>query len=703
MRYEDLEHIEVPGVVVDVNDPYKRGRVKVNVMNVFDGLDKEDIPWASPCRNLDGKDFRIPEVGQVVNINFIDGNLYLPEYVSAEHYNINLQKKLETLSDDEYSKFIALLFTDKTQIYENSKDGLMIDHKFQNINLKEDTINVNLKDNQSTLNLGTDDADQEAMLGTNWIEWFDDFVKELQGENGGPYFGNMGSPIIPAPTLIQLLAKYSAIKKQKFLSKHVNIVDNNQVNKVDRAAEAQSGDVWKSTNTTNNNPQPTSVKTPVAGIKPENDSEGYVAPQGVNDELDKSPTTPTPVSEDDPDQNPEIKKIFNTMLALNYKILDRTNELNIIGVRKQKSGDKINNQFTDELNVIYKEGETWIHKRTRITTIPGLKKAFLDPSNPKGVAILAPGQYINTWKIRQHKQSEGYQALGQNKPVFVYRDNTKSGVIHLEEKTLDKGVFGINIHKSGAVQSENVNNWSEGCQVFKKAASFDLFMKWVVKHGSLYGQDSFTYTLLTQDQVDKYGNVSDDTVTNSENNVAVQKENPSTNGSKYMQPGKIGVSNNGLSMLKKSEGSKSQIYDDKTGKLVSSYTEVKGFPTIGVGHLIKPEEKSKYQGFFLGMSKLSDIDINTLLNTDLDPREKSLNRYLKNKVTQNMFDALLSMMFNTGGGNLNFKAAIAEVNKGNYTVAADWIRKGPVSSKGKIFPGLVRRRGEEADLFLKDM
>jgi len=83
MRYEDLEHIEVPGVVVDVNDPYKRGRVKVNVMNVFDGLDKEDIPWASPCRNLDGKDFRIPEVGQVVNINFIDGNLYLPEYVSS--------------------------------------------------------------------------------------------------------------------------------------------------------------------------------------------------------------------------------------------------------------------------------------------------------------------------------------------------------------------------------------------------------------------------------------------------------------------------------------------------------------------------------------------------------------------------------------------------------------------------------------------
>jgi len=391
------------------------------------------------------------------------------------------------------------------------------------------------------------------------------------------------------------------------------------------------------------------------------------------------------------------------MIALNYKILDRLNELNIIGVRKQKSGDKINNQFTDELNVIYKEGETWIHKRTRITTIPGLKKAFLDPSNPKGVAILAPGQYINTWKIRNHKMNGGYQALGQNKPVFVYRDNTKSGVIHLEEKTLEKGVFGINIHKSGAVQSENVNNWSEGCQVFKKAASFDLFMKWVVKHGSLYGQDSFTYTLLTQDQIDKYGNVSDDTVTNSENNVAVQKENTSTNGSKYMQPGKIGVSNNGLNLIKKSEGSKSQIYDDKTGKLVSSYTEVKGFPTIGVGHLIKPEEKSKYQGFFLGMSKLSDIDINTLLNTDLDKREKSLNRYLKNKVTQNMFDALLSMMFNTGGGNFNFKSAIAEVNKGNYTTAADWIRKGPVSSKGKILPGLVRRRGEEADLFIKDM
>ena len=52
----------------------------------------------------------------------------------------------------------------------------------------------------------------------------------------------------------------------------------------------------------------------------------------------------------------------------------------------------------------------------------------------------------------------------------------------------------INIHKAGA-DSTYVENWSEGCQVFKKSADFDAFMG-ICKKAATLGGNSFTYTLI---------------------------------------------------------------------------------------------------------------------------------------------------------------------------------------------------------------
>ena len=41
-----------------------------------------------------------------------------------------------------------------------------------------------------------------------------------------------------------------------------------------------------------------------------------------------------------------------------------------------------------------------------------------------------------------------YLALCQRKPVSVYRDNDKDKRYDLKDKTIDTGLFGINIHKS---------------------------------------------------------------------------------------------------------------------------------------------------------------------------------------------------------------------------------------------------------------
>jgi hypothetical protein len=58
----------------------------------------------------------------------------------------------------------------------------------------------------------------------------------------------------------------------------------------------------------------------------------------------------------------------------------------------------------------------------------------------------------------------------------------------------ETGVFGINIHKAG-VDSARVDDWSHGCQVFKRVADFNEFMALAKKAATIHG-NRFTYTLL---------------------------------------------------------------------------------------------------------------------------------------------------------------------------------------------------------------
>ena len=131
------------GPVVDNNDPQKMGRVKIRVMDVFEDLKDVDIPWASPWKDLNGNQFNIPDKGKVVTVIFENGNKNNPEYISSDHYNENLENKLKQLSNSDYTSMKSLLYDHKTQVYVNDSEGLKIDHKFNNINIKEDSINLN--------------------------------------------------------------------------------------------------------------------------------------------------------------------------------------------------------------------------------------------------------------------------------------------------------------------------------------------------------------------------------------------------------------------------------------------------------------------------------------------------------------------------------------------------------------------------------
>jgi hypothetical protein len=164
-------------------------------------------------------------------------------------------------------------------------------------------------------------------------------------------------------------------------------------------------------------------------------------------------------------------------------------DLNIVGVRNSATGQKVTNAFDDCMTLSYKIGGEWKFHCWSATTDPG-KKGVLEYHNAAGVARLLEGQYRGSHTLGLHQGK--YEALKQQKPVKVYRDADKD--LEYDENKIQEGIFGINIHKAGA-DSTYVENWSEGCQVFKRSAEFDEFMAICRKAAAIHGK-SFTYTLI---------------------------------------------------------------------------------------------------------------------------------------------------------------------------------------------------------------
>lgn len=255
--------LEWPGVVVDVDDPMKKGRVKVNVPRFFSSIDTADIPWAWPRQSNDGREFRTPELGKVINVSFPSGDVYHPEYSFAEHFNYNLQKKLETLSAEAYKQFIAVNFSAKFQFYkEDVSEGMILDYVKSRLNIQTNgNISLDLRDNNSSLYIGSPDANQSAVLGDTFMDWFDKLIQNLIGGNGGPYFGNLGAPVIANPAMLQVLNEYFAIRPN-FLSQHVKIVDNFSVKPNDRQFDITPESDKYSRNGTVNNPNQQRIYQP---------------------------------------------------------------------------------------------------------------------------------------------------------------------------------------------------------------------------------------------------------------------------------------------------------------------------------------------------------------------------------------------------------------------------------------------------------
>lgn len=190
------------------------------------------------------------------------------------------------------------------------------------------------------------------------------------------------------------------------------------------------------------------------------------------------------------------EQIKSAVLSKGYDWFEEGDyNLNIVGVRNSDTKGKVTNKFDDLITLSYKIDGEWVLDCYDCTTDPGSHWAK-NIMNSKGVAILKPGQYLKSHKLRLHGGK--YLALGQQNPLTVYRDNNRDDNYDLNESKTDTGLFGINIHRASKYEgkkSTNVDKWSAGCQVIAANDDWHAFLD-VCQVARDKWSNNFTYTLI---------------------------------------------------------------------------------------------------------------------------------------------------------------------------------------------------------------
>ena len=171
----------------------------------------------------------------------------------------------------------------------------------------------------------------------------------------------------------------------------------------------------------------------------------------------------------------KIQQIKNAVESKGYKWFSSNKgyDVNIVGVRNSQTKGRVTNKFDDKITLSYKDlNGKWKFHCWDCTTDPGIYWVE-NIMNPKGVAILKPGQYRGSHKLGLHQGK--YEALRQKKTVKVYRDGDKDREYDLVEENVQEGIFGINIHKAGrrVEGSTQIDKWSAGCLLYTSPSPRD--------------------------------------------------------------------------------------------------------------------------------------------------------------------------------------------------------------------------------------
>lgn len=156
----------------------------------------------------------------------------------------------------------------------------------------------------------------------------------------------------------------------------------------------------------------------------------------------------------------------------------------------------------------------------------------------------------------------------------------------------------------------------------------------------------------------------------------------------------MSLSEAGMALLNEFEGFRAKPYRDSVGK-----------PTIGWGTTYYPDGTPV---------RMSDKPVTrteaarikqAVLNQDFSPAVNMMfaDEIERGGITQNMFDALISLVYNIGVMGLKGSSIYRNIKVGNYPAAANSFllyNKGRINGRLEYIEGLAIRRGKERALFL---
>jgi lysozyme len=133
-----------------------------------------------------------------------------------------------------------------------------------------------------------------------------------------------------------------------------------------------------------------------------------------------------------------------------------------------------------------------------------------------------------------------------------------------------------------------------------------------------------------------------------------------------------------------------ELVTEFEGYRTKAYQDHKGNWTIGVGHLIRSENR------YMLHRELSDEEVRGLLDSDLKKCSEALKTALKVPVNRTQADAMLSLCHNIGPHRMMRSEVVYYLNQGDTEKAANafmnWTK-----------PGLKKRREAERALFLTNI
>lgn len=149
------------------------------------------------------------------------------------------------------------------------------------------------------------------------------------------------------------------------------------------------------------------------------------------------------------------------------------------------------------------------------------------------------------------------------------------------------------------------------------------------------------------------------------------------------------ISPAGVDFIKRHEGYRSKVYRD-----------IAGNRTIGWGHMLLPNET---------FTEVTQPQAESLLYYDLRQAEAVVKRWVAVPLTQGLFDALVSFVFNVGPGAEGARDGFVWLKRGGHSTLLNKLNAGDFSGALAEFPrwsfaggqssaGLANRRAAEVAL-----